>query len=84
MQYSSPSEYLKQLKMQQYYCKKFRTNYANHNDLTKYCTMYLNALENEIDIVENNIAIYKMKKKFSNKEYKGQVSIYDFVEVDKC
>ena len=58
-------------------------NYANHNDLTNICKNYICALSKEIDIVENNIAIYKMKKKFKEKGYEGQVSIYDFMEVDK-
>ena len=83
MQFSSPSEYLKQLKIQKYYVNKFKINYANHNILTNYCDIYIRELDKEINKVELNIAKYKLKKKFQSKEYKGQVSIYDFDMEDK-
>ena len=77
MQYSSPSEYLKQLKIQKFYVNKFKVNYANANNLTPFIKSYLNALDKEIKEYEDFISAYKLKKNLE--KYKNQVSIYDFL-----
>ena len=77
MQYSSPKDFLKALKIQRNYVNKFRVNYANHNDLTIICCKYIECLDNKINELENFISLYKLKQS------KIQINIYDFIEVEK-
>ncbi len=74
MQFSSPKTYLKELKIQRFYVNKFMVNYANHNNLTNICKLYISNLDNEIKDIEDFIAIQDLKNSSL------QVNIYDFID----
>lgn len=76
MQYSSPKEYLRDLKIQKSYLSKFYYNKASEwlQPEIKKC---LDSIEKEISDYEEMIAKYNLKK--SLEKYQGQISIYDIV-----
>lgn len=76
MQYSSPKEYLRDLKIQKNYLSKFYYNKASEwlRPEIKKC---LDSINKEISDYENMIAQYNLKK--SLEKYKGQISIYDIL-----
>lgn len=76
MQYSSPKEYLKDLKIQRSYLYKFYCNKASEW-LKKDIKKCIDALDIEISEYEDMLAKYVLKKKLE--EYKGQISIYDIL-----
>ena len=70
--FNTPSEYLKQLKIQKYYVNKFRVNYANSNILTPILLQYIKLLNEEIERTES--FINRKKEEFKKK----QVTIFEF------
>ncbi len=73
MQSSKPSEYLKELKIQQYYLKKFYYNSASEW-LKHDIELCLNAIDSEIKKYECFIAELKFKEELRKQQ---QISIYD-------
>lgn len=76
MQYSSPKEYLRDLKIQRSYLSKFYYNKASEwlQPSIKEC---LDSIDKEISNYEDMISKYNLKKNLE--QYKGQVSIYDIL-----
>ena len=76
MQYSSPKEYLKNLKIQRSYLKKFYYYYC-FEWLRFEIKKCLDSIDKEIENYENLISEYILKKKI--KENNSQVSIYEML-----
>ena len=76
MQYSSPKEYLKDLKIQRSYLKKFYY-YKCSEWLRPEIKKCLDSIDKEIETYVNIISEYILKKKI--KENNSQVSIYEML-----
>lgn len=76
MQYSSPKEYLRDLKIQKSYLNKFYY-YKASEWLKPKIRDCLDSIDKEITNYEEMIAKYNLKK--SLEKYQGQISIYDIV-----
>ena len=74
MQYSSPKEYLKKLKIQRNYVNKFIYGTSHNSNLTAIGVAYLHYLDKEIKDIEDFITLQIIKKR------NQQIDIYSFID----